>query len=291
MAGGRFQRNVIRWLPSYMRGTWSRTFWESVGAHLDEHAQRAFDGQRSAIPYAGGAETIDGIPLECNADALPWHARDRGITLYPTEPEVSKRVRLSQFRQLKKRKGSPFGVIENVRPYFLGIGTGIIPRMRIVHQIGDGSACDWYTVNSDNTREVLRVTPTNFDFDGRAERWSRWAAFIYMNGTGIAGPPLYGDGHLYGDGTLYGVGGLSAAAQADLANMITSWGAAHAVCIMVALVWGASAVDPSTTPTQDADGRWSLPNGANTWSVLADPSTGLATRPHDVQWIYDNPSA
>jgi len=43
------------------------------------------------------------------------------------------------------------------------------------------------------------------------------------------------------------------------------------------------------TPTQDASGWWSLPNGANTWAGYVDPATGLGTRPPNFQWIYDNP--
>lgn len=286
----RLARSYLRSGAPWMLERWASTFFESIGAVLDTEAQRVMDGRLANNPYAGtGAGTArlaTGQRIECQPDALPWHANDRALPLYGTEPLASKRFRLSRWRQLHARRGTPWGEMEHVAPYFL---PGVAPTIHIVHQAGDGSSATWRKLAPDGTRSEHRSTPSNFNYDGMPAGWSRWWAFLDMAGTGIAPPPLYGAGHLYGDGSLYG-GGLSAAQCADIVSMFKDWKAAHSWLNAVVLVWPPATIDPTGTPTQDADGRWSLPNGANTWSVLADPGTGKATRPVGYQWIYDAPA-
>lgn len=263
----------------YLRQKNLATLLESIALVLDGSLQALYDGMRLSYPYRCAPEGLISLSL------------DRGIRLYDTEPDASKRDRLAHWWLLWKQKGSHQGEMRHARPYFMGAdGKGIIPTIRIVHQCGDGSSATWHTVNgATGIYSAHKVTPSNFNYDGRPALWSRFWVFIYMAGTGIAVPPLYGDGHDYGDGTLYG-GGLTPGQCADIAKMFYDWKASHSWLGGVWLVWDASSVDPLGTPTQDGEGRWSLPNGTNTWSALVDPTTGKPTRPLGIQQIFDNPA-
>lgn len=294
--------NVLKtFAPSYFAGPNMSRLIEATGMVFDQHAQRVFDGRCAGNPYAGGSKTDDGVLRQCEPEVLAQHAADRGITLYDREPIASRRYRVSRYLELIRKKGSAEGAMLNAQPYFLGL-CDPLPMMRIVHQSNEGTPTStWSTLASVSTASVLATgnlgafsmlkrDPSNFNYDDRPALWSRYGVFIYMYGTGIAPPPLYGDGHDYGDGTLYGSGGFPVAMQANIVDMFKLWKASHCWLNFVALVWDNTSIDPTGTPTQDADGRWSLPNGANTWAGLVDPTTGKATRPAGVQFIYDNPS-
>jgi len=286
-----------RWVPDladpHMAGPNNLAFYAAIGSQLDAMAEKILVGRLSSNPFAGGANPTregaarlaDGRLIECDVQALPAIADQRGITLYPTEPELSKRYRLSRWWQLHKRRGTHKGELEHVWPYFLGLAT-TMPVIDIVHQAADNSSATWHRIDATGTYSVYRKTPGNFDFDGTSAWW-RWFAFVRMSGTGIAGPNTYDDGHTYDDGSIYDAGGLSTAQQRDIAQMFLDWQSAHSECIGVALVWGSSAVDRTSTPTQDPSGWWSLPNGAGTWAKAYNPTTHLATRPPMVQWIYE----
>lgn len=289
-----FQRLWLDYAPPFYRGRrWISTFYESLGAVLDTEAQRVLDGRLAAIPYAGrgpgAAKLATGQRIECAPDALEHHANDRGIKLYDTEPEWSKRYRLSRWYQLHSRKGTPLGEMMNVQPYFLGAdGLGSLPTIRIVHRAPDVTT--WHTLAPDGEYSKS-IAVDNFDYAaGDDAQWSQQYAFIEMSESDFTGPPLYGNGHLYGTGVLYGTGGanpLSAQAKADLASMFMDWDSGHSWWTAIILNWG-TPIDVTATPTQDADGRWSLPTSGGHWYPMVDASTGLATRPPRMQWIYEN---
>lgn len=291
----RFRHDVPALAPPHLQGPNMDTMLGAIGTQLDANAEQVMWSRLQAIPFAGGANVTrelaarlaDGRLLECEDFVLPILAEQRGIPLYDTESELSKRIRVSQWLELRRRKGTQLGELQHVRPYFSGAPFAGYPVLEMVHQSGNGHAI-WHRLDAAGVYSLHRAS--NFDYDGQTAKWSRVWAFVHMTGTGIAGPPLYGDGHLYGDGTLYGSVGLSVEQHRDIVKLFQDWTAAHEWLAGVALVWTAGAVDRTSTPTQDGDGRWSLPNGANTWSVLADPATGKATRPTGVQWIFDNPA-
>lgn len=287
------QRNWRGYAPDWFRARYLSTFFESLGALLDTQAQRVLDGRLAAIPYAGpdpGAPRLaSGQRIECQPDALPYHSADRLIPLYPTEPVLSQRVRLSRWRQLHAQRGTHRGEMNHVQPYFLPAVT--LPVLRIVHQAAPGAPAIWHQLDGSGIYSLYSNGSGNFDYDGRS-LWSRWTAFVEMQGNATYTPPhTYDDGHRYDDGSIYDQGTpvpLTAAAQADIATMFADWKGAHSWLGAVVLNWG-TPVDPTATPTQDATGWWSLPNGANTWAATVDPTTGLGTRPPYMLWIYDNP--
>lgn len=292
-----FQEGIKRFFPGYMLRRWSSTLIEAVGAHLDEQAQRAFDGQCAAIPYSGGAKTRGNVKLECASDVLPWHAGDRGIKLYTTEPEASRRLRLSRWRELKRRRGSHRGEMEHVQPYFLGEdGLGVLPRIRIVHRSNeDTPRATWHTLSGSydpggaGIYSVYRKSPSNWDFHTFFERWSEWWAIVYTPGSVLApGTTYWNDGHLWNGGQIWG--GVPLAVLEDLIAMFIDWQAAHSRCCGIILAHDLSLFDPTADPALVGDGRTTLPSAVwlgIPWSYLVNPATNLPTRPQNATWIFD----
>lgn len=285
-SAGPIQQTILNNAPTFLRGPNVSKFLETIGFTLDVGLQSLAEGLKLSNP------------LLCDPVAFPGLSKDRKILLYVTEPDVSKRYRLAHWRQLRRHAGSHYGEMLNVQPMFFrtsvngGIDRSAVPTIRCVHQSGDpGTGCitTWHTLAPDGTYSWSRPAFRNFNIDDRPAKWSRWGAFFYMAGTGIDPGPLYGDGHDYGDGSVYG-GGITPAKATDIIGMLREWKAPHSWLNWVALVWPAGAVNPTLAPSQDADGRWSHPNGVNTWAGLVDPGTGLPTRPNGVEFILDNPA-
>lgn len=297
-----FLRDFPAALPSYMRGPYLQTLAGAVGLELDNRSEQVLRARLAAIPYAGGptpsregaARLADGRLIECEEFVLPLHSEQRGIKLYATEPTLSKRIRLANWWQLHQQRGTHWGEIAHVRPYFSTAAA--YPTISIVFQDNAGTpAAWWYQVDPSGNRTLRRTSPSNFDFDGNNTKRTRWWAFLNMSGTGYSPPQTYDSGGTYDvSGWQYDQGTFTAAMQADVASMFSDWQSAHSWLAGVIAVWpqvgGAAFPTAATTPTQDAAGWWSLPNGANTWGSLVDPTTGLTTRPPNFLWILDNPA-
>lgn len=120
-----------------------------------------------ALVIDGNLETLSqGLrqtqPLRCAVESLRVIARDRGIRLYPNEPTDSKRIRLSQWRQLHRQRATHQGELRHSQPYCLPD----VPMMRIVHQAGDGSSATWHTLDGAGNYSVHESTPSNWNYDG-----------------------------------------------------------------------------------------------------------------------------
>lgn len=297
-----YRERILSYAPAWFQGPNMTTLLQAIGSEADARAEQVLRGRMAGIPYAGGdssaqrvgaSRLADGRLIECDPGVIPIHASDRGIRVYPTEPVLSQRVRVASWWWLHKRRGTHWGEIENVRPFFAGqVARGFAyPTIRICFQDNAATPCSsWYSVLPDGTRSLKKISPSNFDFDGRPTRRSRWWAFLEMQGTGFTSPYTYGDGDTYGDGIRYGEGSITpftADMQADVVDAFDSWRAAASWLAGVVLVWNGT-IDVTAAPVQDASGWWSLPNGK--WGDVVDPATHLLTRPPYFEWIYDNPA-
>lgn len=287
---------------AHMRGPWVQTLLGAVGAQLDVNAETVLFGRIQANPWAGSPPALlaDGRPIQCEPFVLPIHGQQRGIPLYPTEGVLSQRLRCADWWRLRATRGTFPGIYRHMAPYFAdAVAAGFsYPAVDFVFQTNEATpAAIWTRFPAGrpgdltlSTPSILRVSPSNFNFDGRPALRCRWWCFIRMAGTGFDHPLVYGGGAVYGGGGVYGAAGLnpfSAARAHDVAQMVNDWKGAGDWLNGVAVIWTPGAVDPSSSPTQDADGRWILPNGVNTWAGLADPNTGKATRPLGVRWILE----
>lgn len=293
---GVFRNTILNFAPSWFQRPTMTKLLHAYADELDGFAARVFQGTRSAIPYAGGAKTRAGTLLQCDPDVLPWHAGDRGIRLYDTEPELSKRVRLGQWRQLKKRRGSHQGELRNLQPFWLAEATSILPTMRIVHQSNEATpTATWHTLSPEGVYSVVKRSPSNWNYDGQPTKKARFWLIIYLP-EGYGSPVYYDGVDTYDGGAVYD--GLTTAVIADIVGAIKEAKAAHsrlAGVITTPLTPttdidnGGGVVypfDPLSTAITLADGSTSLPTG--NWNTPVDPVTNLPTRPWWASWIYSD---
>lgn len=283
-----FQTYIRAAAPGYMSGgRWASVFLESVGITLDAYAERTLLGRAAAIPFSGGAKFASGLALQCEPDALPYHARDRQLTLYPTEPLASRRYRLSRWRQIHAQRGTHRGALNSLQPYFL---PGALPRIRIVHQAGDGASADWHTISGSSDPggagiyTVHRASPSNWDFDGQDAQWSRFWVILYVNGSSVdGGETEYDDGSTYNGGQVYD--GVPAANVFDMIGILNDSKAAHSIMWGFIVTSDLMAFDPTATATVLPDGSTTLPIG--NWGPIIDPVTHLPTRPPYAHFYLD----
>ncbi len=217
------------------------------------------------------------MPLKCDASALPVLSIDRAMRLYPSEPDSSKRFRLSRWHTLHRRRGTHVGELQHAQPYF----GADIPIMRIVHQDGAGNSATWHTLLADGTYQIHRATPSNWNYDGQTSKWSRFWWITYL-------PASLGHLFHYDDGTLYDTIGfydaltLTQVAQ-DLIAMAREWKSAHSRLQAYILATDPASFNPSAAAVTLSDGSTSLPIG-NWGSPLAG---GHHTRLSGALWIYD----
>lgn len=269
-----FQQAIKAWAPQ----SWGLVpnlgrLLESCGATFDAAMERMYLSRSAGLvqPSSFGA---------CSPAAFPFHASDRGLRLYPTEPDASKRFRLSRWRQLHQRRGTHRGELEHAQPYFL---PGALPTLRIVHQRGSGSSSLWHSVTPDGIYGTTLQGPSNWDFDGVDAKWSRWWAIVYIGGTRIDTGTTYDDGSTYNGGQTYD--GQSASTVDDLVNLFLDWKGAHSELWGVILVRDASLLSPFGTSSVLPDGSTTYPVG--NWGMIIDPATGLPTRDARLDFIYD----
>lgn len=275
---GLLEQFVLNRAPKFLRG-------KNLGRLLKSYAL-TLDGSDEALRIG----LTFNNPLLCPRDCLPAVAKDRGLKIPSSMPEEGVRQMLAQWFQLHRARGSHEGVLRHVRNYF---APGPYPTMQIVHQSGDGATAVWSKLDSAGKFTETFVTPSNFNYDEFPNHWARWWLFIYMHESGYTEPNTYDDGHAYDDGEVHDAAGANpfpVAAWDDIFTMAHDWKRGGTWLGGIALVWRAGDVNPASTPTQNAEGWWSLPSGFGTWRDATNLGTGLATRPPMVQWIYDNPS-
>jgi hypothetical protein len=297
---GIFADRIGQFAPPWFLGPTGTNLLRAVGLTLDDFRLRVREGMRAALPYAGpgGAPLDDGTRRECDLEALPWHARDRGIRLYDTEPVLSRRVRLSQWRQLKKRRGSHLGQLNNVQPFWYATETSTLPVMRIVHQSNEVTpSATWHTLSAKGAYSVHQEAPSNWDYDGQPTKRSRYWAIIHLPpGYGSRSSAVYDGSDPYDGSALYD--GITTMAIRDLVDAFKEAKAAHSrlAALIVTTLQPTDAIpggvgkpfDPFGVAEVLPDGSTSLPTG--NWGSAVDPVTNLPTRPPWASFVYeDNP--
>ena len=183
-------------------------------------------------------------PLRCDSSALPSLAKDRNITVYPTESVDSH-----------------------------SFGTDVF-----------GEPAQY---------SVLKMSPSNWDYDGRTSAWSRFWVLIYDTGYPSGNPRWSSEastydtaGLAYDGGTSYG--GVSSAQAQDIVRLFLTWKSAHSRLAAVILV----------RPVVNASDAYVEPANAANYTVApvtdhpawGNWGTDLTTRPRNCLWLYeDNP--
>lgn len=272
-------------------GTWPITVVD--GTHIDLRGS-----SYTGADIVSGTISFVGLK-ECDQEVLSWHARDRGIRIYDSEPLLSKRVRLARWRQLKKRRGTHRGELENLQPFWLSTMESVLPTMRIVHQSNEGTpTATWHTIHPDGSYEVFRADPSNFDYDGDPTKKSRFFLIIFWP-PGFTSMVTYDNGiTVYDGGAIYD--GVTSLIIYDIVQAILEAKSAHSRLSAViattlqpddlipGLAGEFNPFRPSQSPQTSVEGWTSLPIG--NWGSIVDPVTLLGTRPPWASWLYeDNP--
>ncbi len=271
MSGGTYfgalQQFVDQYGPYFLHNKQVGGFLQSVAATFDVALETLDLGLRASNP------------LRCDVADLPTIAKDRGMRLYPSETEQTRRVRLSQWRQLRKSKGTHIGQLRHAIPYFLPYA----PVMRIVHQSGGATPiATWHTLLGDGTYSVHHQSPSNWNWDSQPQHWSRHWAILYAPAPFIA-LPRYGEGHRYGDGTLY-AGASTSQIGRDIVDMLIEWKASHTALWGIILTDDVSLLDPFEAPRTSTEGWTTHPSGQ--WDQPMLPS-GVRTRAPTAYFLYD----
>lgn len=264
-----FQSTITGYAPTWLRRRIGGSFLESVGITLDCAMQSIVEGVRASHPF------------QCKPDALPHLGVERRIRQYPNEPDSSYRKRLAEWRQAWKLAGSHHGEMRQIQPYFLPAG---LPRIRVVHQAGDGSRATWHTLEPDGTYLIHRATPSNFDWDGVVSKWSRFWIIIYLDGLGLPDQIAYDEDYRFDEGWLWD-GGLTIDQCDDIVSIANDWKAAHSILWGVILARDPLSFDPTSIAITNLDGTTTLPIG--NWGWITDPFTGLPTRLDTASYPFD----
>lgn len=301
-----FLRELPAAAPSYMRGPNLEALFGAIGAQLDANAEQVLVGRLQGIPYAGGtdlartgaARLADGRLIECEPFVLPLLAAQRGITLYATEGILSQRIRVSTSWQLHRTRGTHWGEIAHVRPYFADFvaAGGAYPTFRIVFQSNEATpAAYWLSVDPAGNRTIARASPSNWVWDGQTTKRSRWWVIVYLPPGFLAwASTLTGgvwDGSSIWDSAVIW-DGIPAAILADLFSMFNDWKSAHSMlCGLIVTqlqptdsIPGGSVhpFDPASSSTTNADGSTNLPGG--NWGSGVGTVGGLIGLPTRPSW-------
>ncbi len=264
---GIIQQAIANLGPSFLQQKNVGTFLEAVGLTLDGAVEQLAQGMRLSQP------------LRCDSSALPVLSYDRGIRTYATEPEASKRYRLSQFWQLRRQFGTHQGEMRNLQPFFLPYA----PIIRIVHQAGDGVSATWHTLAADGSYSVHRQEPSNWDWDGNVGEWSRFWVIIYVDAVGLPAQPTWDGGQLWDGGSIWD--GLYTRAQIlDMVGAIVDAKSAHSHLAGLIFATDPASFDPTRVPVTNPDGSTTLPAG--NWYEIIDHFTGQPTRLQSAVFAY-----
>jgi len=270
---GGLQKRIVEAAPYWIKSGNGGAFLQALGLVLDTAQATLVHAVRQTRPLA------------CFEDALPFIGADRGIRRYPHEPVQSYRVRLARWRQILRHYGSCYGSMINVQPYFL---PGATPRIRIVHQAGDGLTAAWHTLNPDGSYELHHQTPSNWNWDQHFTRWSRFWVIIYVDAA-IGPPPSTWDGFTTWDGSAIWDGYLSDAQIRDVLAMVNESAAPWSMCAGIILATDPDSFDPA--------GAWAFEAGftsrttypAGDWDRAVHGPTNTPRRLSTAIFAYENP--
>jgi hypothetical protein len=270
---GRMQRFLSENVPWFLQDPNGGAFLEAIGLTLDVGTQTLLTGLRQMLPF------------QAFLDNLRHIGEDRGLVQQPTESEQSYRRRLAEWRQILAHHGSHYGEMIDLQPFFL---PGSVPRIRIVHQAGDGSCATWHTLNPDGSYERHKQTPSNWNWDQNFFRWSRFWVIIYVDAdVGPVGAE-WDDGCEWDDGTIWD-GYLNEDQIADILAIINGAKAPHSVCAGIIIATDPASFDPTAATTAIGDGTFTHPSGD--WDRVIRTATGLPVRLATASYAYEDESA
>jgi len=191
------------------------------------------------------------FPQYALPSALGTLGRERGIRRGLFETDAQYAARLINWVPDRKRKGSPYALMNQIAGYF----TGYPVRIRIVNNRGT-----WYTREADGTETWHRELPYNWIWDATGGAYdSRYYVIIYVNLLPLYAA-LWGNSlNRWGDGLLWG-GNFLAGVGATLKAIVQDWNPPNAQCdwIVVAKDYTSFAPDAPYPSAGFPDSNWDV---------------------------------
>jgi hypothetical protein len=190
------------------------------------------------------------FPQYALPSALGTLGRERGIRRGLFESDAQYAARLINWVPDRKRKGSPYALMNQIAGYF----TGYPVKIRIVNNRGT-----WYTREADGTETWHRELPSNWVWDTAGGTYdARYYVIVYVNTLPLL-PTLWGIGlYLWGDGVLVWGGRILQGVGESIKAIIQDWNPPSAQCDWVVFAKDFASFDP-TAPYPSAgfpDGTW-----------------------------------
>lgn len=181
-------------------------------------------------------------------EALPFIGRDRRIVRGFDEPEADFRTRLKGWLRAWHRAGHAFGICEAVAGYLAPHAV----RVRVVTNSGV-----WYTRESDGTESYLIQDPTDWDWDGDPDSWSRFWVIIYPADAWVEETDWGTSGETWGDdGETWGTTATPEHVR-TIQGLVATWKPKHATCVSIIVAFDDASFDPeSASETSSTWKHW-----------------------------------
>ena len=236
---------VKRLVPWWMQELWGYGYLYSLAQVGDLLIQQGIESARL------------GFPTHCQAEALAYHGRDRGVRRAPDESRESFVARLLAWRTTARKVGSAAAILRAVQSYSLGT-LGTTPSVTLGTNTGT-----WFVLDSagDITRTVLLPNPSNWDWDGETQLWDRFWIVLYASEWTPGDPPIawtpdgtWGDGELWGNDQSSTWGSTATPNQVSaIRQLVADHQGADALCVSIILCFDDTMFRP--------DGLGTMPDG------------------------------
>ncbi len=194
----------------------------AIGVHLDLLIEMA----TTAIKHR--------LPGLYSFDALPYIGRERRIRRGLFESDSSYADRLTQWRQKHRRRGNPYGLLDQLFSFFAPNNFEI----ELVYYSGRRFTLD---ENGLITRDEVEGDAPSWPPDATATQWARWWLFYHVP-SAVLDDGTWDDPGEWDDGGVWD-SGLTAQEVSDLRLIPTEWNTKHALGRLVLLSPGVTIED------------------------------------------------
>lgn len=251
----------FRSIRQFLSPRWlTEGFGGAVGFSLDvvkdSYLRRVLLGLLARFPQNGPAgETAP-------PDALAAIGRDRRVVRGLGESDASYARRLIAWLDDRQTAGNAFALMQKLAEY-LGVDSGCV--FKAVDNQGN-----WYVRAAGGTRSLF-LRRGNWDWDGYAEKWSRFWVIVHPPVSLWVEEDTWGSG-TWGDGGTWGSTETYDEVQ-TIRGLVADWKPAGTRCVNIIVAFDDASFDPEAAPLSPGlpDGTW------GNWSI-DDAGTQVESR-------------
>lgn len=227
---------ILDLAPRWLKRDWGSKYLYSLGLILDTAHEWARQGVKARFPK------------RAPDDALPYLAKDRGITLGFDEPREASVARLKTAITDSKVAGGYRALLQQLRGYFAGHAV----RVAIVT-----NRATWHVWDEADVYTVSKLAG-NWDWDTDVNAWARWWVIIWPLDTDLIddeGEFSESDGD-FGDGGTVGTT-CSPSMVSTIREIVREWHPEGTRCSEIIIALDPDSFDYSGPPGAPLpDGTW-----------------------------------